>query len=275
MMNWHDSLLWNIRPDCKPEAVAVLSEIRAAGLHRDNLSRGVTKAFANWFGLDELPIDTVDENIAVVSVVGPLVNVANPFTASYPMLKAAFEKVRESRQFEACVVRFKSPGGTVSGLQDCAAALDQLANEKLTVAQVDGGCYSAAYYLASQCGTICCGPTDHVGNIGCVMSLDDYSEMWRAAGVRSVTKKTGPLKGLGIFGDPITDAQETFLQALVDQHFAHFRDAVMSGRGMTDEQFDAVSSGAFWLGETAIGLNLIDHVSTLDQTIETIRNQLA
>lgn len=274
MMNWHDTILWNIRPDCKADALAALAEIRDAGLHRDNIWKEYTSQYARWFEMDVLPIDMLDDGIAVVSVIGPLVNLVNPFTANYPLLTASFDKLRQSNDVRAVVVRFKTPGGTVSGLQECAAALDQLADEKLTIGQVDGGCYSAGYFLAARCGNVFCGATDHVGSIGTITTMDDYSEAWKQMGIRSVTKKTGDLKCIGVPGDPITPVQEEFLNDLTWQHFGHFRNAVMTGRSMTEDEFEAVSDGAFWLGETAVELKLIDGVSTMPETIEAVRNHL-
>lgn len=281
---WHDALLWSIRPDCHHDARAIIEKLQqhnsapltpdAAGLHRDALYRKVTADYAKWFDLDELPIDMMDGGIAIVSVVGPLVNLINPWTANYPLLSAAFDKCRNSMDIKAVVVRFNTPGGTVSGLHECAKALDLLSQSKLTVAQNDGGCYSAGYYLATRCGTICSGPTDQLGNIGTVTSLYDYSKWFEAEGIRTIVKRTGPIKGVGIIGDPVTEVQEMFLQENVDAHFAYFRDAVVTGRQMSDEEFDAVSDGRWWLGEQATENKLIDRVSTLQETLSLIRKQI-
>jgi protease-4 len=215
-----------------------------------------------------------DGGIAIVSVVGPLVNLWNPWTANYPLLTAAFDKCRNSMDVKAVIVRFNTPGGTVSGLHECAKALDQLSNEKLTIAQNDGGCYSAGYYLATRCGEIFSGPTDQLGNIGTVTSLYDFSKYFEAEGVRTIVKRTGPIKGLGIMGDPVTEAQEMFLQENVEQHFSYFRESVMTGRSMTEEEFDAVSDGRWWLGTQAIENKIIDKVSTMQETLIAVRKNL-
>lgn len=282
---WHDSLLWSIRPDCHHDARTIVERIAqhnagmltpdAAGLHRDALWKKVTADFAKWFDLEELPIDIVEGGIAIVSVIGPIVNLCNPWTASYPLLSAAFDRCRNSLDIKAVIVRFNTPGGTCSGLYECAKALDLLSSEKLTIAQNDGGCYSAGYYLATRCGTICSGPTDQLGNIGTVLSLYDLSKSFEAEGIRTIVKRTGPIKGIGIAGDPVTDLQETFLQSNVDAHFEYFRDAVMTGRNMSEEEFAAVSDGRWWLGNQAIENKIIDVVSTMQETLSLVRRQIA
>lgn len=271
-MTWSDSLLWSIRPDCRTEASEVLQRIHvdSRGLHRDTLDESWHNYVAKALDIDRLPIDMHTPQIAIVSVIGPLVNQITPWAASYPLLTEAFDRLAADNNVAAVVVRFKTPGGTVSGLDACADSLSKLAETKLTIAQNDGGCYSAGYFLASQCGEIVSGKTDHIGNIGTVISLEDFSDAFKAAGIRSVTKKTGPIKGLGIFGDPITDAQEMFLQHMVDEHFAEFRAAVVNGRSMTDEQFAAVSDGRWWLGREAVENGIVDRISTLPETLQAI-----
>lgn len=280
---WHDSLLWSIRPDAIQSARDICKQIAerasdltpdSAGLHRDAMWKKITSEYAKWFDLDELPMDMIDSKIAVISVVGPLVNLCNPWTANYPLLTAAFEKCRNSLDIQAVIVRFNTPGGTVSGLHECATALDALASTKLTIAQNDGGCYSAGYYLATRCGSICSGPTDQLGNIGTVTSLYDFSQYLQQEGIRTIVKRTGPIKGLGIMGDPVTELQETFLQENVDAHFAYFREAVIEGRGMSEEQFAAVSDGRWWLGAQAIENGIIDLISTMPETVERVRKQI-
>lgn len=276
-MTWHDSLLWSIRPDCEQDARDIVARIdnAAGGLHRDNINKQFTKLVAEFFDLDDLPIDMVDGGIAVVSVDGPLVNLSTPFTANYPTLTAAFDYCRTSDDVAAVVVRFKTPGGTVSGLAECAAALDKLSDAKLTIGQVDGGCYSAGYYLASFCGELHCGATDHVGNIGVVSNLYDFSDHFRQQGVKPVTIRTGAIKGLGILGNPVTDAQVSLLSHINAQHFEHFRGAVMSGREMSAEQFEAVSDGRWWLGSEAVVNGIIDRVSTLTETLAAVSTHVS
>jgi signal peptide peptidase SppA len=281
---WHDSLLWSIRPDCAIEAQKIVERIAAhsgavvtpdaAGLHRENLWKSITKSYARWFDMDELPIDMIGDSIAVVSVSGPLVNLVNPWTANYPALNQSFELIRDNNAIKACMVLFNTPGGTVSGLKECADILDSLAETKLTIAQNNGGCYSAGYYLASRCGTICSGETDQIGNIGTVSTLYDYSKYFEENGIRTIVKRTGPIKGLGIPGDPVTDMQEQFLEHLTQAHFAYFRDAVTGGRNLSEEEFATVSDGRWWLGSEAIGLKLIDLISTHKETISLLKQQV-
>ena len=274
---WHDQLSWAIRPDCVREARDVLAKVQteAGGLHRENIMKAFSKDIAGWFGLDDLPIDMIDGQIAVITVDGVLVNMWNPFTANYPMLTAAFQKCKNDPNVKAVIVRLKTPGGTVSGLQECAEELNALSDTKLTIAQVDGGCYSAGYYLACFCGAIHCGETDMLGNIGTVTNLWDVSEMFRNEGIKSLTFRSGPIKGIGIMGDPVTDIQQQFLATINQAHFEYFKAAVMNGRNMDESQFEPIADGRWWLGSQALEVGIIDSVSCMAETIDAVRKYCA
>lgn len=282
-MTWSDSLLWNIRPDCKNVATEIAQRLgmpeQLKQLQHDQMQQQLVHSYDAFDRTadryNRLPVEMHSRNIAIVSVDGPCVNRDSNWAASYPRLTKAFQMLQDDNAVRAVVVVFNTPGGTVAGLDSCAKALNLLAETKLTIGQNDGGCYSAGYFLASQCGEIVSGSTDHIGNIGSVISLNDFSEYYKDVGIRSVTKKTGPIKGLGIFGDPITTVQEEFLQHLVDEHFAEFRTAVMTGRKMTEEQFAAVSQGHWWLGREAVENGIVDRISTLPETLQAIEANLA
>lgn len=271
-MKWEDDHLWQINPMFREKAVELMEKSRTLQVPDGRLTpKSFLQSSENW---DDLPVRIEAPGIAIVTIDGPIVR-SSWWWTSYETLCVTFDRLRASSLVNAVVLRFNSPGGTAAGIKECVDSLDQLATAKLTVAQVDGGCYSAAYMLASRCGTICCPASDHIGNIGTVLSLYDYSDLFKQAGIKPVIKRTGPIKGIGIMGDKISPAQDEFLQHLVDAHFANFRDAVISGRGMSDDEFAAVSDGRWWLGSEAVDLKVSDRVSTLKETVESIRSQLA
>lgn len=271
-MIWEDDHLWQINPMYRAQAIELIGKLKTLQLP-GHMAKPAASFLTtqNW---DDLPVRIESPGIAIVTIEGPIVR-SSWWWTSYETLSATFDRLRDSREIKAVVLRFNSPGGSASGIKECAQALDLLAESKLTVAQVDGGCYSAAYLLACRCGSICCPASDHIGNIGTVLSMVDYSEAFKQAGLRSVVKRTGAIKGIGIVGDAITSVQEEFLQHLVDIHFANFREAVVTGREFTDDEFAAVSDGRWWVGDEAIENRVIDQVSTLKDTLQMIRKQIA
>ncbi len=168
---------------------------------------------------------------------------------------------------ESGLLLINSPGGMVRGMQEFDEAAQAFAAKKPLIAQVEGCCCSSAYRLACSATKIFAGPRDDVGNIGTRNMLWDWSEAFKESGIEVVDFSTGPLKTTGVMGLPVTDEQRAFMQQRVDYLQNDFRQTVERGRAMTPEQFDAIATGAWWFGDQAVGLGLIDGVQSLTETL--------
>ncbi|MBU6429344.1 MAG: S49 family peptidase, partial [Cyanobacteria bacterium REEB65] len=127
-----------------------------------------------------------------------------------------------------------SPGGTVAGTQDLADDVRAAAQRKPVWAHIDDLGASAAYWVASQAHRVFANaPTALVGSIGTVHSIKDTSGQESKKGIKTLVIATGPLKGMGTPGAPITKAQQDHLQGLANSVQASFDQAVQSGRRMT------------------------------------------
>ena len=214
--------------------------------------------------------------VAVFSVEGVLVPEANwrGEVGSFALASALSAAARDE-QIEAGVLLVNSPGGVCHGMLEATAAAAEFAGSKRLVAQVAGCCCSAAYNLASQCHEIFAGPRDDIGSIGTRSLIYDWSKWFAEAGLEAVASDTGPIKSIGAMGTEITAAQREFMQQRVDYLQEDFKRNVMSGRGMTEEQYDLVATGAWWFGEQAVSLGLIDGVQTSQQTFAGLESAIS
>jgi len=92
--------------------------------------------------------------------------------------------------------------------------------------------------------------------------------MYLDAGVRTIVLKSGPDKGTGVEGAPITDQQ---LEPLLDEVLglaAMFRAAVQRGRGLSAAAVQAAATGRCWLAPEAETFGLIDKVQNKEQALE-------
>jgi signal peptide peptidase SppA len=249
-----------------------LRQLQAAGLTPDALDDEFTFMVAKWLELDPLPLDWTEDGIAVVSIIGPLYKGRSPFVSNYRAIGDALSKLIAAPP-RAVVLKIDSPGGMVDGLQGVTDQVAELAESTLVVAHVDGCCCSAAYRIASQAGSIFATADSEIGSIGTCWQLIDYSKAFEQAGLESVLLSTGPFKGLGAIGEPITEEHRAFLQGVTDDINGSMLADVQAGRDMTDEQIAAVSDGRFWLAADAVGLSLIDGVESLDVVLEAVRSQ--
>ena len=166
------------------------------------------------FPVDEGPGYTVDGGVAVVPVRGVILRTVPGWFAWFDVSATSTVRTREALSaalddpsVDGIVLAVDSPGGTVSGLQELADAVHAVRGKKPIVAQVDGLCASAAYWIASQADAIHATADSLSGSIGVYRVAYDYSRMLDAAGVRTNVISSHPLKGAGVFGAPLTDAQ--------------------------------------------------------------------
>ena len=106
-----------------------------------------------------------------------------------------------------------------------------------------------------------------IGSIGTVAVVQDMSGMAEAAGIKVHVISTGPYKGVGVPGAPVTDEQLAYLQDTVDSLNEHFLMGIRDGRNMPLGQVRKLADGRMHLAAEAKKLGLIDAVQTLDEMV--------
>ena len=165
------------------------------------------------------------------------------------------------RQIVLCI---SSPGGSVIGLDETAAAICAARSAKPVTAFSLGMTCSAAYYLASQANEFCVSKDSINGSIGCYSAMYDYSKMYEKAGIKVDVIRCGEMKGAGTPGTPITDAMREELQRIIQVYYDQFIDAVSRGRNISREKALALGDGRVYVGAATIAAGLADKVDTFD-----------
>lgn len=166
-------------------------------------------------------------------------------------LTAAVAAVPEG---ETCVLWFRSPGGIVTGISECAAALRKLGTKRRILAFTDDLCASAAYWLAAQCERIDATPSADIGSIGVYLAFYDWCEYLAKAGIKLELFKAGELKGTGLQGNPLDPKAREHLQAGVDDWYRQFTADVTRNRDIADEHMQ----GQCLVGKAALAAHLCD-----------------
>lgn len=246
---------------------------RKAGLDPETLDDVFTEYLADALGVDSKPYEMTDDGIAIVSVIGPLYKRKSPFVSNYKAIGEALAAISQMEQLPPVVLKIDSPGGMVSGLDPVLDQIRELSEQTLVVASINGMGASAAYRIASQAGSVFASKDSEVGSIGTYWQLLDYSEAYKKAGVESVLLTTGPFKGIGTPGEPLTREQREFLQQTVEESNAEFLKDIMTGREMSAEAVDSVADGRWWSASKAETFGLIDGVGSLADVLQMIRAQ--
>lgn len=171
----------------------------------------------------------------------------------------------------AIMLAIDSPGGTVAGTFELAEEVRAARRAKPVYAHVEDLCASAAFWVASQAERITANsPTALIGSIGTYQVVYDESASLEAEGVKTFLFATGPLKGLGTPGVPVSENQAAHLQSLVDSVQASFDTAVRKGRSLSADELAGVRHGGVLAAPAALDAKLIDAIQPLPKSLSEL-----
>lgn len=214
--------------------------------------------------------------VAVIPLHGSLLNRFNSswtFVTGYKFIRNAILMALEDSEIETIVLDVNSNGGEVCGCFEIANFIKEAKNIKPIHAVVDGGCYSAAYAIASACSTITTTPSSGVGSIGVVAVHASYEKMLDNEGIAVTIIQAGDKKSDGTPYKNLTDCVKTDIQQRVNDNYAEFTALVANNRNLSVD--DVIKTqAACYTAKDAMELGLIDAVTmSVDETISDFINQ--
>lgn len=215
-------------------------------------------------------------NVAVIPLHGSLINRFNSswtFLTGYKFIRNAINMALGDSEIETIVLDVNSNGGEVCGCFEIANFIKEAKNIKPIHAVVDGGCYSAAYAIASACSTITTTPSSGVGSIGVVAVHASYEKMLDNEGIAVTIIQAGDKKTDGTPYKNLTDSAKTDIQQRVNDNYAEFTALVANNRNLSVD--DVIKTqAACYTAKDAMELGLIDAVAmSVDETISDFINQ--
>jgi len=168
-------------------------------------------------------------------------------------------KAREDDDIKAIVLRINSPGGEFRS-SDMMWREVRLAQEaKPVIASMSDYAASGGYYLAMGCDTIVAQPHTITGSIGIFGMMFDMSGfLGNKLGVTFDEVKTGEFGEMYTVTRPLTEAEKSFWQRNLDEHYETFTGKAAEGRGISKDEIKKVASGRVWTGAQAKERNLVD-----------------
>jgi signal peptide peptidase SppA len=214
--------------------------------------------------------------VAIVPVNGSLTNRGSWVGASSGMVgyEGLTHQVRAAagdHQVRAILLDINSPGGTVAGAFEAAAAIREIDRTQKPVFSIANSMTaSAAYLLASATRRIFAPETAIVGSIGVIVSLFDQSKRLENEGIRPVIIRSVEDKARPSGVEPITSDQIARLQADVDRLHELFGSTVTRNRPKVSSQVIADLKGRTLLGDEALKIGLIDQLAGFEATVRAI-----
>jgi protease IV len=179
------------------------------------------------------------------------------------------KKFGDDSSIKAIIIHVNSPGGGVAASEEIYSEVKRIRSEKKKriVVSIETVGASGAYYVASASDKIYADQGSIVGSIGVIAQWVNYGDLLKWAKLKDVVIKTGEFKDTGNPARDLTPAEQAYMQALIDNMFGQFVQAVSEGRRMKFEDVKSIANGKVWTGEQAMSMKLIDGVGDFETAV--------
>ena len=254
-----------------PESLREIQQIYATHLKGEKIDIAAVEARVGHKLANEPQQYTVrDGGIAVLSIDGPIAPKANLFTsisggASAQLLTRQVEAALADSRVKGLVLAIDSPGGSVFGTPELAAAVHRAAQIKPVATVSEATIASAAYWVGSAANAVyLSGPTVEAGSIGVYARMQlGTAQPGTLEFVRGKYKR-GSINGQAPSAEYMAD-----YEAKLDHLYGVFVEAVSEHRGASVEAvLESMADGRVFIGQRAIDVGLADGFATVDELVE-------
>jgi signal peptide peptidase SppA len=219
-------------------------------------------------------------SVAMLSLSGPLTKTVSSMSemvggTGMIAFAASLAQAAADPAAKSIVMVVDSPGGSVDGTEELYQCIQDAAAVKPVYAYAPDLCASAAFYAACGASALYAGPLAAIGSIGCYTVLTDSSKAAEMEGYSVVVVGDGEMKGTGVDGTPITDAQKADVLRVIKDRNAHFVTAVSKGRGIPIATARSLADGRIHIGAKAQALGLTDGTCRMSDLIAKIQGDPA
>ncbi len=177
-------------------------------------------------------------------------------------------KYGDDASIKAIVLRVDSPGGGVASSQEIYEEVKRVrADGKLVVASLGSVAASGGYYIACVADRIFANAGSVTGSIGVIVQLANAEDLLRKVGVASTVITSGPFKDSGNPTRALRPEEREVFQALVDDVYQQFVEAVAQGRNLPVDDVRRAADGRIYTGRQAKTLGLVDELGSLQDAV--------
>jgi protease-4 len=145
-------------------------------------------------------------------------------------------------------------------------ALEQL--DKPVVVSMGSLAASGGYYISADADYIYATPHTLTGSIGVISQFVTAEELLDDVGVEIVVIAAGESKDFGSVSRDMTEDEQAYWQALIDETHDAFIQIVADGRGMSVQEVREFADGRVFTGQQALELGLVDEVGYFEDAIQ-------
>ncbi|HEX9746446.1 MAG TPA: signal peptide peptidase SppA [bacterium] len=183
------------------------------------------------------------------------------------------EQAIDDNHVKAIVVRVNSPGGSAAASDEIYHALKKFSDtgRPVVVSMADVAA-SGGYYISAAADKIYANPSTLTGSIGVIMQFMNYEGLFDMIGLSDNTLTAGEFKDIGSPTRPMTDDERGLLEDMLREVHGQFKQAVMDGRGIPEDEIDDIANGMIYTGTQAKDNGLVDEIGGLQDAIADAAN---
>lgn len=175
---------------------------------------------------------------------------------------------------KAVLVLMNSPGGTVGDSERLYNQIRLLQRNIPLSLLVENYATSGGYLGSLGADRIYAYNSSLIGSIGVVLQNWVLNEVYEKIGIKVETITTGSYKGYPSSAETMPAKVRQHYQDLLDSDNSWFLSLVTERRGLDKSQVDAIKNAQVYSALDAIPLGLIDGISTREEQIELLRQQV-
>ena len=212
------------------------------------------------------------ETVGWVTIRGPIFasSSGKPWDHGSEQWARRIEQLAETPGVKAIVLDINSPGGSVGAVQEIYSRIQRVKKERRIpfVALFGDVAASGGYYIAAACDKIVAHPGTLTGSIGVIFQVSNLEGLFAKVGYKMDPIKSGKHKDIGSPGRAMTPEERQIMQALIDDAYAQFVQAVADGRKLPADQVKPLADGRIYSGNQALSLHLVDQLGDSEDALK-------
>lgn len=272
-ITWCLATPWALMPERMAAYAAVLAR-RESGIHadiEDESAQGVSAGPRSRGNVRSGAIAVIPVHGAIVQRASQI-NICDGGTSTQ-QISAALADASADDTVSQILLDIDSPGGSVYGVQELAAEIQQA--KKPVIAVANSLAASAAYWIGCAATEFYVTPGGEVGSIGVWQAHQDWSKAMEEEGVSITLISAGKFKVEGNPYQPLDAEAQSFMQSRVDDYYAAFTKGVAKGRKVgIDQVRNGMGQGRVLGADQAMSERMVDGIATFDDVVAKMQRNI-
>lgn len=218
---------------------------------------------------NKLKTNTSTNRIAVIYAEGEIIyGEGDAQYVGQGAVNRSLKEAREDDRVKAVVIRVNSPGGSALASELIWREIELTKTVKPVIVSMGDLAASGGYYIACNADKIIAEPTTITGSIGVFGMLPNVKGLADKWGINAEQVSTNKNSIIYSVFEPMSDAQEMFIKGSINDIYELFTHRVAEGRGMTQDNVNAIAEGRVWTGVDALNNGLVDALGGMDLALK-------